>query len=140
MKKLRELFGGKRKPVLPVAATMKKEPGNIYVLRINGVLNKTTVDRIQTVAAQEIEQGTKNLKLLVILSGFEGWSSGDSWGDIDFFARYGNDIVKIAAVGEAKWREQMLLFMFDGRRRGEVRYFASDEEPLARIWLVSQRR
>lgn len=134
---LRNLFGGSRKTAPSVTATMKKEAGNLYVLHIGGVLNKATVDRIQSIATQEIERGTKEFKLLVILSGFEGWRKGDDWGDIDFFANYGNDITRIAAVGEARWRDQMMLFLLAGRRRGEVRYFMPDQAPQARAWLAS---
>ena len=137
MKWLRSLFGGGRKPATALVATIRKEGGNLYVLHIGGVLNKATLDRIQTITAQEIKRGTKNLRLLVMLSGFEGWRKGDEWGDIDFFAQYGEDIARIAAVGEARWRDQMLIFLLAGRRRGEVRYFTPEQEKEACAWLSS---
>ena len=137
MKWLRNLFGGgNRKPSSGAVATARKEGGNLYVLRIGGVLNKATVDRIQAIAARDIERGTKGLKMLVLLSGFEGWRKGDEWGDIDFFASHGDSIVKIAAVGEAMWREEVLIFLLAGRRKGEVRYFLPDQETQARAWLA----
>jgi len=140
MKWLRSLFGCGRATGPATVATIRKEAGNVYVLHIGGVLNKATTDRIQAIAAQEIERGTKDLRLLVNLSGFEGWRKGDEWGDIDFFARYGDDIAKIAAVGEERWREQALIFLLAGRRRGEVRYFTPEEGRQARAWLVSSAR
>lgn len=134
---LQRLFdGGGRKPAPAVAATLKKETGNLYVLRLGGVLNKATVDRIQAIGAQEIARGAKELKVLIILGGFEGWQRGADWGDLDFFARYGNDIARIAAVGEARWRDQTMLFLLDGRRQAEVRYFTPEQESQARTWLT----
>jgi hypothetical protein len=139
MKWLRSLLGGtssKPAPAPAAVVTMKKEGANLYVLRISGRLSKATTDRIQTVAAREIEQGTKDLKVLVSLNGFEGWGKGD-WGDVDFFMRYGDDIARIAAVGEARWKDPLMIFLLAGRRRGEVRYFLPDQEPQARAWLAS---
>jgi len=140
MKWLQSLLGGrgsKPAPAPAAVATMKKEGANVYVLRISGRLSKATTDRIQAVAAQEIERGTKDLKVLVILSGFEGWGPGGDWGDIDFFMRYGDDIARIAAVGEARWKDPMMIFFLAGRRRSEVRFFLPDQEPQARAWLAS---
>lgn len=135
---LKNLFGiGSRKAETANLATLKKEAGNVYVLCIGGVLNKATVDRIQAIGASEIERGTKELKVLIILNDFKGWKKGDRWGDIDFFASHGDDIAKIAAVGEPMWRDNMMLFLLAGRRKGEVRYFLQDQEAQARAWLAS---
>lgn len=135
MKWLSNLFGGGK--ATPVAATMRKEAGGLYVLRIGGVLNKATVDHIQAIAVQVIERGAKDLKLLVILGGFQGWRKGDDWGDVDFVASHGDDIARIAAVGDAQWKEEMLIFLLAGRRRADVRYFTPEQESQARAWLAS---
>jgi hypothetical protein len=136
MKWLRSLFGGVRKSAPPFIATVQKESGNVYAIRIGGVLTKQTTDRIQTILLVEIERGGKDLKLLVNLSGFEGWRKGDEWGDTDFFGRYADDIARIAAVVEERWREQALILLA-GRRRGEVHYFTPEEGRQARAWLAA---
>lgn len=137
MKWLRNLLNGSRKATAPAnVVTVQKKVGNVYEIRVGGTLNKAAIERLQTIAVQEIERGAKDLKLLLILSGFEGWKTGDDWGDVGFFARYGNDMAKIAAVGEARWQEQTLDFLLVGRRRGEVRYFTPEQESQARAWLA----
>lgn len=134
---LRNLLGRRGQPAAPAfAATLQKEAG-IYVLRIGGMIGKETVDRIQAVAARDIERGAKDLRVLILLSDFQGLRRSDSWGNIDFLAQYGNDIARIAAVGEAQWETDMLMFLAAGFRKGEVRYFAPEEESKARVWLVS---
>lgn len=128
--------GGRKIPEPNSVVTLQKKDGNVYEIRLGGVLNKATADRIQTVAMQEIEKGKKDLKVLIILNGFKGWQAGDNWGDIDFFATYGDVITKIAAVGEAKWKDPMMIFLLAERRRAEVRYFTSELESQARTWLA----
>jgi hypothetical protein len=135
---LQSLLGGKEtKPPAPTSsATVQREDGNVYVIRIGGVLNRGTTDRIQTFAVQDIARGV-NVKMLLILDGFQGWRKGDDWGDIDFFSRYEAGIAKIAAVGGEEWKTSTLLFLGAGHRTGEVRYFAPGQEAAARAWLAT---
>lgn len=137
MKWLKALLGKHEPMPATVTATLRKEPGSLYVLRLGGQLNKATTDKIQAIAARDIEAGAQDLKMLVVLGDFRGWKRGDDWGDLTFFATYEHQIVKIAVIGEARWKEETLLFLGAGRRTAEVRYFAPDEEPQARAWLVS---
>jgi predicted ThiF/HesA family dinucleotide-utilizing enzyme len=134
---LKKLFGGgKGKSGPAVVATVRREPGNVYVLRIGGMLNKATVDRIQEFAAQDIARGVKGIKLLLILENFSGWRRGDDWGDLDFFSRHEADIARIAVVGDARWKDETLMFLAAGHRSGEVQFFTTGQEPRARAWLA----
>lgn len=137
MQWLKRLFGGKTRDAgPPTSAVIQREPGYVFVLRLGGVLNKATTDRIQAYAAQEIARGVKQLKLLLILGDFRGWRRGDDWGDIDFFARYEANITRIAAVGDERWKDETLAFLAAGHRSGEVRYFPKEQETQARAWLT----
>lgn len=135
---LMKLLGcGGAKPAPETVATVQKLPGNIYVLRLGGTLNKATLDRIQAIAAQDIERGAKELKLLVILNDFKGWRRGDDWGNIDFFAQYEAFITRIAVVGEAGREAETMAFLGANHRTGEVRFFTTGHEAEARAWLVT---
>lgn len=124
----------KARPKNAITATLQKT-GSFYTLRIGGVLNKATVDRIQSIAAKDISKGGSDLKVMIVLSNFQGWKTGDNWGDVDFFVNHEAAISKIAVVGDRKWEEESLLFLGAGRRSGEVRYFDAELEPSARAWL-----
>jgi hypothetical protein len=141
MQWLQKLFGGgdtkKAGAASAPTATLKKESANTYVLRVGGLMNKATVDRIQAIAAQDIERGARNLKVLIIFENFQGMRRGDEWGDVDFFARYEANIAKIALIGDLRREEEAKLFLGAGRRSGEVRCFAPGEEKQARAWLAS---
>ena len=136
MKWLQKLLGGT--PASPsVTASFRKDPNGVYMLRIGGVLNKATLDNIQSAGRHVIEAGAKELKVLLFLEEFRGWKRGDDWGDLDFFGRYEAAIAKIAVVGETRWEEETFLFLGAGRRHGEVRYFPPHFEGKARTWLAS---
>ncbi len=137
MKWLRSLFGGSEsKPQSELVATFQKAPGNIYVLRVGGVLNKATVDRIQSIAEKDIADGVTELKLLLILDNFRGWKHGDDWGNIDFFAQYERLITRIAVVGDPRWKDETLMFLAAGHRSGAVQFYPPNLEAAARAWLV----
>ena len=67
--------------------TLHRGPDGVYVLRITGVLNKATVDRIEAVGSDDFARGARDLKVLIVLAGFQGWNRSDDWSDIEFFAR-----------------------------------------------------
>jgi len=134
---LKKLLGISDPETGPIStATLTKEAGNMYALRIGGKLSKSTVDHIQAVAAKDIERGAKDLKILVVLTDFLGWKGGADWGDINFFIQYESNISKIAVVGEARWEVETLAFLGAGRRTGQVKYFKTGQDVQARAWLV----
>ena len=133
--KLKEAIGSK--PKMTTTATLLKEPGGIYALRILGVLSKSTNDQIQAVAKRDIDAGATDLKVLIVLENFRGWKKGDDWSDIGFFAQYEANFSRLAVVGEPRWEAETLLFLGAKRRTGEVRYFETTQEAAARAWLTS---
>lgn len=129
---------GKAEPKPALTATLKRENDNIYVIRIGGLLNRETVSNIEAVARRDIDSGARDLKMLLILQDdFLGWQRAGNWGDVDFFSQYGNNIVKIAVVGDAQWEAQILTFLGAGSRKGEVRLFPQGQDAEARGWLVA---
>jgi hypothetical protein len=137
LKKLLGLGEETAKSAPSSSATLKKEPGNLYVIRISGTLNKATVDKIQSIGARDFDAGTEEMKTLVVLTDFQGWRRGDNWGDIDFLAQYGDRVSRMAVVGDMKWETETKMFLAAGHRKGEVRYFGTGQESQARAWLAS---
>jgi hypothetical protein len=86
-------------------------------------------------ARQEIAKAGK-IKVLLVLEGFQGWEKGSDWGDITFTAAHGDDIEKIAIVGDPKWETEALMFVGAGIRRTPVKFFNTSGTTQARAWLV----
>lgn len=136
MKWLQRFRKDKPRPATPT--TLVREPDGIYVMRVHGILNKASSDLVQAAAQRDIEAGARDLRLLILLEDFRGLKQGDDWGDIEFFVRYEAKLLRIAVVGDPRWEEDALVFLGAKRRTGEVRYFATGQEPTAREWLTGK--
>jgi len=113
------------------------EPNDVCLLRVSGVLKRSEFDTRQDAMAREIEAGSKP-RLLIILENFEGWERGADWNDLDFLLSYGNEIAKIAIVGEQKWEPAALAFTGAGFRRTPVKFFPADRLTEARSWVAEK--
>ena len=120
-------------------ASIRHESGNLFRVRISGVLRQAELKDVQAVAAREIGRlGT--IKLLFVLEQFEGWERDADWGDLAFYAAHDKDIEKIAIVGEEKWRDHGLAFAGAGIRRAPVKFYPPAESERARAWLLQGDR
>ena len=115
-------------------ATIQYEPNNLCLLRISGVLKRSELEASQDVLAPQIDAGAKP-RLLVILENFEGWERGADWNDLDFVLSHGNEIARIAIVGESRWEPHALAFVGAGFRPAPVKFFPSGQLAEARVWI-----
>lgn len=112
------------------------EPSNIYALRFSGVLKRSEFGTTQTAAAHLIDTGVKP-RILAVLEDFEGWERGADWNDLDFMLTHGNEIAKIAIVGDPRWEPEALAFAGAGFRRAPVRFFPANQLAEARAWIAA---
>jgi len=77
----------------------------------------------------------KKVRLLVTLENFRGWEQGVDWGDIGFLLAYGNDIAKIAFVGDERWKDLAFAFVGKGLRTTEIEFFPSSSSKEAERWI-----
>ena len=76
-------------------------------------------------------------RILAILEDFTGWEQGADWNDLDFQLTHGNEIGKIAIVGDPRWEPQALAFAGAGFRRAPVKFFPSSQLEEARTWIAA---
>jgi hypothetical protein len=115
---------------------MHLESANVYRLELRGVLRKVELDKCLDALAAELP-GIGSVKLLFVLIGFEGWQSGDNWGDLTFYVAHGDAIERIAIVGPERWRGEALMFASAGLRKAPVMYFIPAATADARAWLAA---
>ena len=109
--------------------------GPIISAKISGELGKSEVSQLQDVSLNAIKRHGK-ISALFVLERFEGWRSGDAWGDVTFMTEHDEEIVKIAVVGEEGWRDMIYAFLAKGFRGAEVEYFLPSEISRARSWVA----
>ena len=116
----------------------------ILVEHLPGYLRIRTSGRLTAAdyhaALPEIETAMDRLagpaRFLVRLEDFRGWEFGALWEELRFDIRRGDDIGRVAVVGENKaqeWASKFSSIFFNA----DVRYFARDEEGAAKAWLLS---
>ena len=120
-----------------MSMTFTKESDDLFVINIQGVLTIEDQKEVETKARQEISREGK-VKMLLLADQFAGWGKEGDWGDLTFFHEYDPYIEKIAVVAEAKWEDQILMFIGAGRRQASVEFFLPDEENEARDWLLGK--
>ena len=106
--------------------------GDIGLFRVSGVLSGAELKRAQGECEDEIRRYGM-IKLLVVLSNFQGWEKGTGWDDWSFAERNDEHIVKMAIVGEEKWRDQIFVFTAKDLRPMPIEFFISPS-PLGR-WI-----
>ena len=77
------------------------------------------------------------LRLLIELTDFHGWKPGALWDDLKVYLKHGNEIERMAVVGEKKWHEWMTR-LAKPLLKSEVRYFEHAEASEARRWILEE--
>jgi len=116
-------------------ATFKRDTANIYRLEISGRLTAAEFAVLERSAASEIEKSGK-IRLLVVLTGFEGWGPDGNWRDLGFYVRHADNIERIAIVGDERWRSEALMFSGADLRQAPVSFFQTTEGGRAEAWLA----
>jgi len=68
---------------------------------------------------------------------FTGFQSLVSWDDIDVDQYIKQHVVRLAVVGDLRWRDTALLFLFNSMTPFQIEYFPSEQKELALAWLIS---
>jgi SpoIIAA-like len=107
----------------------------VIKLRLSGLLTRADMTSLQELAVQMIERG-RQPRLLVILDHFQGWARTDDWNEFDFMAEHGDDIVRIALVGDERWKDETYLFVGKGLRATEIEFFSPAALGEAERWVA----
>jgi len=118
-----------------MGATVQLNRNGIWVLYVSGALRKEEMDAAQAVLLKAMGPHGKARVLVMVADDFAGWVGGDVWSDMTFFVEHGDQIVKIAIVGNPEWESRMLMFAGAGFRRAPVKYFTKDRLAEAQAWL-----
>jgi len=104
--------------------------------RISGIMRAADMKSLQSAFMDLFRHGIK-VRLLVTLENFKGWEKEADWGDVDFQIAHGNDIEKIAFVGDEKWKDDAFAFVGKGLRSTQIEFFPAASAKDAEIWIRS---
>lgn len=106
-------------------------------LHLKGKLTKQAYDEFAPEFDALIRRRGK-VRLLVVMTDFEGWDLEGVWEDSKFAYQHYRDIERIAVVGDSRWEAWMTLFCRPFTT-AKVRYFEAGDSDDARRWLAQER-
>ena len=110
--------------------------GKLLQLKVRGLLKKADHERIVQIAKAAIEREGK-IRALIIAEDFEGWEQHEDWGDVSFMMQEGQQIEKMAIVGDEKWKDDAFAFTAKGFRATAIEFFPVSRMNEARTWLAA---
>ena len=113
---------------------LTRESETLFVVRLDGILVYSDLKEFEDKFSSEIDRKLKT-NVLILAERFSGWGKEGDWGDLTFMYDHDEYIRKIAVVADNKWKEQFMMFLGEGRRNAEVRFYCQGEEQDARNWL-----
>jgi hypothetical protein len=82
----------------------------------------------------------KPIRLFLELRDFEGWSASAFWEECKLgYKHLGDDVERIAVVGDQKWEEGLTNFVKPFTST-EIRYFDATEREAAENWITENLR
>jgi hypothetical protein len=113
---------------------VRHERDNVYRVEVRGLLRKPDFEVCAGTLVREMAR-IGPVRLLFVLEDFEGWDPLDDWKDLTFYVTHGNQIERIAIVGDERWRSESLMFAGADLRTAPVEFFSEDDLEGARAWL-----
>lgn len=106
-------------------------------IKLSGKLTVPDFQELQAVAKLSLEHFGQ-VRILVELEGFEGWSREPGWEDSFFLEEEGSLISKLAFVGDEKWKDEIFMFTGKPMRKTAIEFFPQDKLHEAKAWLSEQ--
>jgi hypothetical protein len=117
--------------------TVSLEEGNLVILRSNGVLMRQEVDHAKHQVHDIIVAHGKVHVLALMEPDFDNLEAFATWEDIEVDAVIQPNIIRMALVGDLRWRDRAILFFLNAVSSFQIEYFQPEQEEFARTWLLA---
>ncbi|MDO9103525.1 MAG: STAS/SEC14 domain-containing protein [Methylovulum sp.] len=118
-----------------MALILESDGSNLVVIRSSTVLTRAEADDVKKQVIAVIGRQGKISILIIIEAGFVNVDALANWDDDHDDEFIQKHIIRMAIVGDLKWRDSALLFFLNGWLPFSIKYFKADQEDFARAWL-----
>jgi hypothetical protein len=115
---------------------IKKSDHDTWV-KLSGKLTVSDFQGLQTLARLSLERFGQ-LRMLVELEDFQGWSKETGWENSFFLEENGEGISKLAFVGDEKWKVEIFMFTGKPMRQTAIEFFPQGQLDKAQTWLSEE--
>jgi hypothetical protein len=103
-------------------------------IKLSDKLTVNEFQKLQSMAKSSLE-GFGQFRGLIELEGFQGWSKEPGWENSFILKEDGEQISKVAFVGDEKWKEEVFMFMGKQMRKTAIEFFPKNQLAEAKAWL-----
>jgi SpoIIAA-like len=113
------------------------EAPDLAVIRASETLLRAEVDAMKKRVAAHILANGKVHLLFIIDPGFSNLEAFASWDDIEADKIIQPNVIRVAIVGDLRWRDKALVFFITAVASFQIEYFPAEQEEFARAWLLA---
>lgn len=120
-----------------MALSVEFEEPDVAVMRVSGELQRLEVDAVKRKIYRQIMAQGKFRLLALIEPGFTQLQALATWEDIPEDKVIQQNVIRIALVGDLRWRDQAILFFLTSVASFQIEYFKAEQVDFARAWLLA---
>ena len=119
-----------------MSITVEFTAPNLLMVRVDGVVLRTETDASKHQAHDLMQQHGKCHVMIELEVGATGLQTMVRWDDIDVDHFIKQHIVRLAVVGDLRWRDSALLFLFNSMVPFQIEYFPAHQKEFGLAWLT----
>jgi hypothetical protein len=119
-----------------MSITVEFSASNRVNVRVTGMMLRADVDAAKHQVHDLMQAHGKCLIMIYLEDGLLGMQALVSWDDIDVDHFIKQHIVRMAVVGDLRWRDSALLYLFNSMVPFQIEYFPAAQQELADAWLT----
>ncbi|MEY4979345.1 MAG: hypothetical protein RLZZ352_1615 [Pseudomonadota bacterium] len=113
------------------------ESPQLAVFHGSGVLKREEVDEVKHALHEYVMKHGPVRVMIQIDPDFQNLEAFVQWDDIELDKDIQKHVIRMAIVGNLRWRDSALLFFMSAVSSFPMEFFSADHEVLARAWLES---
>ncbi|MES2951323.1 MAG: STAS/SEC14 domain-containing protein [Pseudomonadota bacterium] len=105
-------------------------------VHVSGLMLRDEVDASKHLIHDLMRMHGKCLIMIRLDSGLQGMQALVRWDDIDVDHYIKENIIRMAVVGDLRWRDSALLYLLNSMVPFQIEYFPAAQDVLATAWLT----
>jgi len=111
-------------------------PPNRVDVHVDGLMLRVDVDAAKHQIHDLMQEHGKCLMMIHLETGMLGMQALVNWDDIDVDHFIKQHVIRLAVVGDLRWRDSALLYLFNSMVPFQIEYFPAAHNVLADAWLT----
>ncbi len=118
-----------------MAYQLMKELSRENWVKLSGVMTVQDFKELQNLGELAFEWFGQ-FRVLIELENFEGWSQEPEWQNVSFADEKEERTLKMAMVGDGRWKDEGMLFLGMPMRKAAIEFFPTERIEEAWSWLT----